>query len=425
MTIPADLQSLDELLLAPGADAWRPFEERAQLAGAQAAEDDVVRARAAARVVRLLVRATESGVAALDAFRWQVTQAKRLLAELPARDPEGAHLMGVLHAASGARRLAVLRLGILAYADFLERGGRFEEALAVIGVAARLRADTLTAGDVARLALLAGRLHLALVEHERAERAFTLARAAACAAEDGQALFRARIGLAQLERRRGDVTHSRSGLESLVAEAAGGAFADVRGEAYLELGAAFAAEGRPADALDATYRAFAHAGTEPQRVRVLAELARMLRTAGAPAAARVAYELVASGTSEAPLRAVAALGMLDADSSIGDRLAFERSRRDAFLLSAGLPAPYLVELHFTLGVGYARFRRLPRAHAELATAAALAQAAGLHGWSATITRVVEGLEGCPTGPAAAAPELPPVVRRVASGLAAIAAVRSA
>ena len=417
----AALPSLDD------AQWLLPFEDRARFALSHGDEGvvDARRARAAAQVARFVARST-SDTRALPGVRWQLEQARHLVADLRADDTEAAHLSGVLQAAAlAAGRSGMLPLALLAYGHHLARATRWEEALIFTALAVRAADPMLSSRDAAAAALLAGRARAALREWEAAAVAYAIAERAAFAGGDAMSAARATLGLAECARGRGDLPTAEARSTRLLTSARGAALADVRAEALLLLGDVMSAQGRHAEALDATYRALAHTEGDAQMLAGLAALAHRLTACGAGLAARSAWRLVRDGDAGAG-RIDALLALLDLESQTGDRLAFERCRREMQQALPLLAPARRTDALVRMGVGSARFGRRAAAVSALEAALVTARAAELVQWQGTIARLLETL------PLAGADRsldsdaaLPPLVARVAHGLAAIVAARSA
>lgn len=423
------LTTSDLLLLLPplDGDGWlRAFEARAQLAESRgdAGRATARTARAAAQVARLVARTPADG-RAHPGTRWQLEQVRRLVAELSADDAETALLAGLTQAAALTHgRAGMIPLAGLAYAHHLGREGRWEEALCFVALALRAAPTAAPLRELAAAALLAGRAQLALHEFDAATGLLLAARRAAQAAGDPVSAARALLALAESARGAGAPAEAERRAARLLTTARGPELAEVRAEALLLLGGVLEAQGRPAEALDATYRALAHCETESLRLRVLAALGEALARCGAPAPARLAWELV-RGSADAAARADALLALLELESSAGDRLAFERCRRDLEVLLPGLRPAQRVEAWYRLGLGYARFGRRTAALALLDDALHAARAAELAQWPSVIAEARAALPAVAVAPGSVPSPLPPPVARVAHGLAALAAARSA
>jgi len=420
----------DLLAALPSIDGERwlaPFSERARFAASHGAEGsmDARRARAAAQVARLVVRCAAEPHA-LPGTRWQLEQARHLVADLHADDAEAAHLAGVVQAASLAQgRSGMLPLALLAYAHHLSRETRWEESLVFTALAVRCYDAVPAPRDAMTAALLAGRARSALRDWDAASVAYAIAERAAFAGGDATSAARATLGLAACERGRGDLPAAEARSARLLTSARGPALADVRADALLLLGDVMGAQGRHAEALDATYRALAHTDGEAQTLRALAALARGLAACGAHAAARRAWRLVRDG-GDPDGCFEALLELLPLDALTGDRLAFERSRRDLDAVLPAMSPMRRTEALYRIGLGYARFGRRSVALALLEEAQCLAQGAELVQWQEMIARARNALPEAML-PLAEETEsaLPPLVARVTHGLAAIVAARSA
>ena len=137
--------SADVLRHAPFSECARVERDRDREVSARLALAAYVTARL---VDRLLEGATDDE--SREAFAWQVDAVRRHLSDLPAEFPETAHLLGILEGVSSAGQAPTgLRLGLTAYAYFLEHEARLAEALDVLALAARCHGKAIPAGEFA------------------------------------------------------------------------------------------------------------------------------------------------------------------------------------------------------------------------------------------------------------------------------------
>lgn len=420
--------TLTDLFPARPDDAAGPVEARVRaLSAMRSGSAEAVDARTAARAVRLVARAAAMPpreAAPLAGLRWETAQVLRLLRDDRRDGAEAEQVSAVLAALAvyAPAKPALLGLALRGYAAWLERAGRYEEALATLSLAVAVGGVASTAAAAASVALQAGRLRLELRDEAGAAQA--AARAASLAREVGDAglLVRARLLQAQVLREHGrhaDAAEALRQLEAAVDPAAFGLCADV----LLERACLASARGRFSDATDLAYRALSLADDDARRARILLVLGDVLRLGGHVTTALEALELALGMSTDAAVRSAALAGLLEASSLVPDRLAFERIWRDARDLAPSLPAALRVPLAFRAGVGYARFHRALRAQAVLTQAREAALQALLHDWTAAIDRVLMHLHACgdPDG-GTIAPT--PLAASVSSGLDAFARARA-
>jgi hypothetical protein len=142
--------------------------------------------------------------------------------------------------------------------------------------------------------------------------------------------------------------------------------------------------------------------------------------------ARVAFEIVLASNTSFVVRTNAILELMEMESSVGNRVAFERQRTEAEGLSERMPPSMLADFHFKAGVGLARFGQVSRARALLKGGLALSEAHRLNAWYFRFDKVLAQLAaGEPREPARATDSdwsASPVLKEVAVGLREYASV---
>ena len=370
-------------------------------------------------VDRLLARDTDG---AREGLLWQLDAVRRHLQELPPDSPESAHLHGIADAVSIAPQpLGGLRLSLMAYAYFLEHEGRLEEALEVLALAVRTHGSEVPAGDFAASALFAGRLNRLLARWNEATTCYMSAESAADRAGDRVLGLRCRLGRGAVLRGQGNLPLSQATVEVVIEAARSAGLRDVEAMALTDLGAVYALEGRRVEAVQANYEAFRLTEDALTRMRVLGDLGIGLKEIGATDGARIAFELVVGARTSFLVRTNALLELMELESSVGDRMAFERRRAEAEKAQSRMPPSMLTDYYFKAGVGLARFGQAGRGRQFLTAGQALAETHGLNAWYFRFEKVLANLTDCEL-PAAPEPathpglgELP-AVRAVAVGL---------
>lgn len=372
-----------------------PFLERAR---AEHERERSVSARLAlgayllARLVdRVLLQDERAG--AQEGLLWQMDAVRRHLRELPADSPESAHLHGIAEAIpAGAQSLAGLRLSLMAYAYFLEHESRLEEAMEVLGLAVRTHGSDVPAPDFAASALFAGRLHRLLARWNEATNCYLSAESAADRAGDRVLALRARLGRSAVLRGQGNLPLARATVEVVIEAARAAGLRDVQAMALTDLGAIFALEGRQVEAVQANYEAFQHTEDALQRMRVLGDLAIGLKDIGATDGARLAFEIVVGARTSFLVRTNAVLELMDLESSVGNRVAFERRRGQAEDARDRMTPSMAADFHFKAGVGMARFDRFKRAKEFLGAGLRLAEEHRLNLWYFKLESELKALE---------------------------------
>ena len=418
-------QLFDEV--GSSADVLRhaPFLERARVERDHHREESA-RVALAAYVLARVVDRLHEGVAddeSREALAWQVDAVRRHLTDLPAALPETAHLVGILEAIPSASQPATgLRLGLTAYAYFLEHEARLAEALDVLDLAARCHGKRIPAAEFAAIALFAARLRRLQAQWAAANASYSAAEEAGQAAGDMVTVLRGRLGRGAVLRGQGNLPAGRALTESVLRSAEELKLRDVQSMAWVDLGAVLALQGLLAESVQAKYRAFQLSDDEVQRMRYLGDLGISLAQIGAHSAARTAFEIVIASQSSFLVRTNAILELMDLESGVDNRVAFERLRAEAESARDRMPPSMMADYLFKLGQGLARFGKVTRAREVLSEGMRLSEASGLNAWYFKIERALQSLGSGPTDtrePKHSAPagmsELP-AVQEVALGL---------
>ena len=172
---------------------------------------------------------------------------------------------------------------------------------------------------------------------------------------------------------------------------------DAQALAYADLGTIYNFQGLRMEALKAHYQAFRLTRDSLQRMRTLSDLAIDLSEIGAYEAARLAFEIVINSNTSHLVRVNALLELMDLESSVGNRVAFERCRNAIGQTNVmgqtfdSLSPTIATDFQFKLGTGLARFGQLGRAREALQAALALAEANRLNAWYFKIEQALEQL----------------------------------
>ncbi|MBA3555715.1 MAG: hypothetical protein H0W29_13270, partial [Gemmatimonadales bacterium] len=316
-----------------------------------------------------------------EGFSWQVAAVRRHLSDLPSDAPEAAHLRGITDAVpSDPVPTPALRLCLTAYAYFLEHEARLDEALDVLGLAGRAHGAAVPAGEFAAIALFAGRLNRLLARWGAANTCYERAEDASRTAGDMVTTFRSRLGRCGVLRGQGNLPLAMANTRAVVDEAGKLGLREVQAMAYSDLGSVCANQGLRVEAVQANYQAFLLSEDMLQRMRVLGDLGVCLLGTGAFEAARLAFELVVESNTSFLVRTNAVLELMDLESSVGDRMAFERRRGQAEDARDRMTPSMAADFHFKAGVGMARFGRFKRAKEFLGAGLRLAEEHRLNLW---------------------------------------------
>jgi tetratricopeptide (TPR) repeat protein len=402
-----------------------PFLERARLQREQEQDGSARLALGAYVVARLVDKllTMKSDDGDLDGFRWQLEAVRRHVDELPSDAPENAHLSGIVAAIPAERGpTPSLWKGLTAYAYFLEHEGRLEESLEMLTLAARAQGTHTSAKDYAAYALFAGRLNRQLARWDLATRCYGAAEEAGLKAQDLVCALRGRLGRGAVHRGVGNLPAAREVAEAVVRDAAEFQLPDVQALAYADLGAVYSLQGLRLEELEANYNAFSLTSDSLQRMRILGDIGSGLHRIGAYEASRLAFQIVINSNAKALVRANALLELMELESTLGNRVAFERCRaamnetRDR--LSDRLSPSMATDYQYKSGTGLARFGQIARAREALTKGLALAEANRLNVWYFKIEQALEQLSESQSQELQhqAEPSHPAVVGKVMVGL---------
>jgi tetratricopeptide (TPR) repeat protein len=400
-----------------------PFLDRARSEREQGRQDSSLIALGAYLVARLVVRLHLASGADEDreSFRWQLESTRKFIRDLSQGAPETAHLTGIVAAAAvNPPEIPSVRISLMAYAYFLEHESRMAEALEVLASVAQCYTGDIPAPESTSLALFVARLNRILARWDTANDAYRAAEEAALDSGDPRGALLSRLGRANVMRGQGNLLRARSEIEEVIAEAASSDLRDVVGRASQDLGAVLSQQGLMLDSLQAQFQALQHTEDESLRCRILGDLGVLLRELGATAAAQQAFAIVLRSRSSFVVRQNAQLELMDLESSLGNRVAFERRRQEIDDSADRMPPSMGIDFQFKLGVGFARFGQMGRARRALGEAQRLAEAHALNEWYFRVDRVLRGLQECPDlkEPASGSAEVweTPAVAEVAAGL---------
>ncbi|MGH7499335.1 MAG: hypothetical protein ACREL3_10845 [Gemmatimonadales bacterium] len=364
-----------------------------------------------------------------EAFTWQLDAVRRHLRSLPGDTPEAAHLSGIVQEVSSIPEpTAGLRLSLTAYAYFLEHEGRLEEALEVLGIATRTHGHSIPPADFAAVSLFAARLNRLLARWGVATNCYLAAEKAAQKAGDRMMQLRARLGGGAVARGMGNLPMARAIGEEVALAASEAKLPEMQALAYTDLGAVYSVEGKKVECVQANYQAFQLTEDPLQRMRILGEIGVGLVELGVYDIARVAFEIVLVSKTSFLVRTNAMLELMEMESSVGNRMAFERRRVEAEGLVERMPPSMLADFHFKAGVGLARFGQLGRARTLLKAGMGLSETHRLNAWYFRFDRMLaEITAGEPREPELApdsAWSSSPVLKEVAVGLREYASLTS-
>ncbi|MEP6571073.1 MAG: hypothetical protein ABJD11_00190 [Gemmatimonadota bacterium] len=375
-----------------------PFLDRARSEREQGRQESSLIALGAYLVARLVSRLHLATGADEDreSFRWQLESTRKFIRDLRQDAPETAHLSGVVEAAgTNPPELASVRIGLMAYAYFLEHESRMSEALEVLANVGQCYAGDIPAPESTSLALFVARLNRMLARWDSANDAYRAAEEAAVHSGDPSGALLSRLGRAKVMSGQGSLVNARREIERIITAGTASGLRDVVGRASQDLGAVLGQQGLMLESLQAQFQAFEYTDDESARCRILGDLGVLLRELGATAAAQQAFAIVLKSRSSFAVRQNAQLELMDIESSQGNRVAFERRRQEVENAADRMPPSMAVDYHYKLGIGFARFGQMARARRSLADALRLAEAHALNEWYFRVERILQNLEECP------------------------------
>jgi tetratricopeptide (TPR) repeat protein len=373
-----------------------PFLERARLQREQERDVSARLALGAYIVARLVDRLLSFHLDdhSSEGFGWQLDSVRRHVDALPSSEPETAHLAGIVAAvpAEGPPPSATLWKSLTAYAYFLEHEGRLEESLEMLSLGARCQGPEIGPRDFAGYALFAGRLNRLLARWEQAIACYGAAEEVAYQAGDPVSMLRGRLGKGAVQRGKGNLPAARAAAENVAREAAELELPGAQALAYADLGVVYSLQGLRLQSLEAHYRAFQLNPDPMERMRTLGDLGIGLAEIGAHEAARLAFKIVAQSSASLLVRANAWLELMDLESTVGNRVAFERCRAAAEEFRSRMSPSMLVDYLYKLGTGLVRFSQQGRGRAALAEALALAESHQLNAWYFKIEQAMAAVD---------------------------------
>jgi tetratricopeptide (TPR) repeat protein len=353
-----------------------PFLERARLQREQERDGSARLALGAyvvARLINKLITMDESPEA-LDGFRWQLDAVRRHIDDLPADAPETAHLSGVAAEVSAEGRSSPgLWMNLTAYAYFLEHEGRLDESLEILNLATRVQGRETSPADFTAYALFAARLNRQLARWDTATACYIAAEEAACACGDDISMFRSRLGQSAVHRGRGNLPCARELAEGVIRDATRLGLPEVQAMGYADLGVVCSLQGLQLEELEATYKAFRLTPDAHQRMQSLGDLGIGLCRIGAFQAARLAFEIVINSNTSFYVRSNSLVELMDLESTVGNRVSFERCRSMIEQNVGRLPPSLATDYQYKLGIGFMRFEQMTRARSALLAGLKLAE----------------------------------------------------
>jgi tetratricopeptide (TPR) repeat protein len=332
-----------------------------------------------------------------DLFRYQAAATARYCREEVAPGTESEHLLGLVHAATEARRRrhpGWMAPTMLAYAAALENAAKYDEALDVLQSLARVAGPTLDAAHGIAADLQIGRVLRECARFDEAATAYERAATLAAATGDQRSVLLSRLGRANVFWGRGNLAEAERWNREVLLESQATRDQDVEARAEHGLGIVLGARGQVPDALPHLCRAAEMYESPVLSHRALHDLGLALARLGVVDLAERALRHVFKKGTTLELRQHAAVELMYSASFRRDRIGFTRWRAECSKTKPHMTPRLLVDFQLKAGVGLARFAKLSDADAELKRAMSLAHAHGLHEFEFRIERILAGLRDC-------------------------------
>jgi tetratricopeptide (TPR) repeat protein len=310
-----------------------------------------------------------------DAVAYQISAVREFLRDLRPPDPETTSLREIVQVAeaahvSGDRRMLISPL--LAFAFWLEEALRLDEALDVLDTTLELCAGT-EADELVAIHLQRGRVLRLHGQFGEATESYAAAASLATDLGDAHSVFLARIGRGIVLQKLGNLPAAERLLREVAADAQLVGDRDAEARAIHDLAGTLYLTGRIKDAIPLAFRAFELYDRPLHRCRALSDVGTLLKELGHYAAAEKAFAAVLSHKLSAEVRARSVLEMLELSAILGDRVAFQRWRRDLQQSIDQLPLDDQLDYEMKVGAGLAQFGHNAQGEAHLLRAIELAE----------------------------------------------------
>jgi tetratricopeptide (TPR) repeat protein len=261
-------------------------------------------------------------------------------------------------------------------------------------------------------ALFAGACRRGAGDPASADAAYAAARTLGEQLHNEVRMRKAELGRAKVSQMRGNLPAAESALHKLIAETAAPGLAEVRAEAYHELGVTLFWREEHDGAIAAYHEAWLITPAPEEQLRIVADIGSALGELGYVEPARVADLLVLERSADITLRGAAGVNLIELARLERNEAEFTRYSALVAKDLDLLPKKIQVDYHFGLGLGFETFGDADRALEEYDIAIDIAES---HGLGQELFRVdcardtlVDGLSN--VLPEVTPPPLPAVVR---------------
>lgn len=330
-----------------------------------------------------------------DAVRYQVDATRDFLRSLAPQTVETVQLLEITRAADTAHTTGEARrlwTPLLTFAAWLEEAIRLSEALDVLETALRL-SDGRDGPEEIAASLQRARVYRKAGRFREATAAYTLAGERAERAGDRHAARLSRIGRGIVMQKTGELPASETLLREVLAEARADSDVNAEARACQDLACVMILMNRPAAAVPMAFRAYEAYEDIGARLRALSDVGMAFKMLGNLVAARDAFEIVIEGHESDDVKVNAILELIEVAARAGDRMAFERFRRELSERETTIAPDQRVDLAIKVGTGYAVFGQTVRAATALREAVSEAEAYGLNTYLSVAERLLDHVEG--------------------------------
>ena len=306
----------------------------------------------------------------LEALGYQVRATINLVDGLSSESSEVTHLRHIARVGEQVMKKNESRLlwaPMLGYAFWLEKALRFDESIDVLDTALGL-GTTPESGDHVNAWLQRGRVLRAASRYDESTESYVTGGEIAIRIGDGHSNRRSQIGRAVVMQKLGNLADAEGALRSAIAAAQLNDDREAEAVAHHELANTLELMGREAEGVLEVYRAYELYEQPERRISALQVVGVFMTLLGNYKAADDAFSVVMASKPSLELAQNTMLELLHLASRSGDRVAFERWRRELEKQRASLPPDAYVDLEIKLGQGFTTFGQPERAAEVLESA---------------------------------------------------------
>jgi tetratricopeptide (TPR) repeat protein len=332
-----------------------------------------------------------------EVFRYQSAATGRYCVELGPIGPEATHLQGLVQSAEDAfanHDPRVIAPGMLAYAHFLEDGGRYLESLDVLETLLRAGRERLRDADQIATALRVGRVNRKMQRFDEAERWYATGGELASRVGDAYSVLLSRLGHANVLHYRGNLAECERVYRAILIDSQHQQCVAAEARAEHGLGATLAVRGQPEEAIPHLWRGVELYEDQPSRMRSFHDLGVAMMKLGDAAGAERALLQVVQHETTADNLSNTIIELMYCASYRRDRVGFERWRERCEAVVALMAPNMHADFLLKSGIGFARFDSFAKAERLLGEALRIASANQLHALEFKIERIKTGLRDC-------------------------------